>query len=46
MSEVRLLYRVFFAEQVGELASKKKQQAGGVVSNHISFKRNSWNCLT
>jgi hypothetical protein len=44
MNEVRLLHRVcggylgFCTEQVGEFASKRKQQAGGVAFNFISFK--------
>jgi hypothetical protein len=52
MSEVRLLPRIcggcvgFCTEQVGELASKRRQQTGGVVCDHISFKRSSWNYLT
>ena len=47
MSEVKLLPRVcggclgFCIEHVGELASKRRQEARGVACNYISFKRSS-----
>jgi hypothetical protein len=35
----------FCIEQVGELASRRRQQAGRVACNHISFKQSNWSYL-